>query len=270
MNKELIIEIAKNKFKGELLETVLNQINTYFELKNSGYVADKKYNLNDDVILNKNHLLHGIGRHSDIVSIFADRGIISQDFLGDDSNHAFCYTSAFWSVKKDISLKEYIENYSGIIAKVNDQYLQVPYGKLDEFVENMKKVDHWLWTAESSMEIRFMPSLARNINQIGFIVNMENELCQKLRDNSIFKSNFNKEYSYEFISGKAKEKFLNEGFNADFFQRADYLIFGVPQNVIEGIVVGRIVENNQDYLNQLKSLFPNCYICNLDGKVIKI
>lgn len=270
MDKELIIKNTKNKFNGELLEIVLNQINAYFELKNSGFIVEKKYNLNDDVILNKNHLLHGVGQHSDIVSIFADRGIISLDFLGDDSNHAFCYTSAFWNVKKDIYLKEFIENYSGIIAKVNDEYLQVPYGKLDEFVEKMKEVDHWLWTAESSMEIRFMPSLARNINQIGFIVNMENELCQKLRDNSVFKSNFNKEYSYEFISEKAKEKFLNDGFIADFFQRADYLIFGVPQNVIEGIIVGRIVEKNQEYLNQLKSLFPNCYICNLDGKVIKV
>ena len=120
------------------------------------------------------------------------------------------------------------------------------------------------------MEIRFMPSLARNINQIGFIVNMENELCQKLGVNSVFGPDFNKEYSYEFISDKSKEKFLKEGFGADFFQRADYLIFGVPQNVIEGIIVGRIIENNQDYLNQLKSLFPNCYICNLDGKVIKV
>ena len=269
MNKELIIENARRKFSGELLEIVLKQIDTYFELRNSNYVINKKYNLNDDVILNKNHLLHGIGNHLDILNVFADRGIVSQDFFGDDSNHAFCYTSAFWDIKEDISLKKFIENYSGVIAKVNDKFIQVPYGKLDEFVENVKDIDHWLWTAESSMEIRFMPSLARNINQIGFIINMENELCQKLRVNSVFGPDFNKEYSYEFISDKSKEKFLKEGFGADFFQRAEYLIFGVPQNVIEGIIVGRIVENNQDYLNQLKSLFPNCYICNLDGKVIK-
>ncbi len=269
MNKELIIENARKKFSGELLDIVLKQIDTYFELKNSNYVINKKYNLNDDVILNKNHLLHGIGKNTNFINIFAERGIISPNFFENDIDHAFCYTSAFWDVKEDILLKEYIKNYSGVIAKVNDEYIQVPYGELDEFVEKMKEVDHWLWTAESSMEIRFMPSLARNINQIGFIINMENELCQKLRVNSVFKSNFNKEYAYEFISGKAKEKFLNEGFSADFFQRADYLIFGVPQNVIEGIIVGRIVEKNQEYLNQLKSLFPNCYICNLDGKVIK-
>ena len=53
-----------------------------------------------------------------------------------------------------------------------------------------------------------------------------------------------------------------------FFARADYIIFGLPKNCIEGILVGRLVEKNNDYLNQIKKLFTDCYICNLDGKVI--
>ena len=113
-----------------------------------------------------------------------------------------------------------------------------------------------------------MPSLARNINQIGFIVNTDNEICQKLRKNSVFKSNFNKDYSFEFVSSRAKEKFLETGFEDDFFLRADYLIFGVPKCCIEGIIVGREIENNKDYLNKLKYLFPKCYIANLDGIVV--
>ncbi len=268
MNKELMIKNAKNKFNGELLRIVLNQINDYFELAESNYKIQNKYNVGDDVALNKNHLLHGIGKHTNIINIFAERGIVSQDYFDDVSNHAFCYESAFWSVDKEISLKEFIKNYSGIIAKYNDNYEQVPYGELDNFVEKMKNVDHWLWTAESSMEIRFMPSLARNINQIGFIVNTENEIAQRMKKNSVFKNDFNKEYAYEFVN--EKDKFLQEGFSADFFQRADYIIFGFPKNCIEGIIVGRLVENNQEYLNQIKQLFPNCYICNLDGKVIRI
>ena len=112
--------------------------------------------------------------------MFAERGVTSPDFFDTGIDHAFCYTAAFWNVSGEITLQEYIENYSGIVAKGNSEYWQVPYGKLDEFVERMKKVDHWKWTAESSMEIRFMPSLARNINQIGFIVNMENERKLKI------------------------------------------------------------------------------------------
>lgn len=268
MNKELIIENAKTKFTGELLEIVLKQIDEYFLLKDSSYQIKHNYNINDKVILNENHLLHGIGKHNDLIELFGERGITSPDFFDTNTDHAFCYTAAFWNVTGEISLQEYIENYSGIIANVNDEYWQVPYKKLDEFVEVLKEVDHWKWSAESSMEIRFMPSLAKDINQIGFIVNTENELCKQLRKNSVFKEPFNQEYAYEFVSGKAKEKFLKDGFIDDFFLRADYIIFGLPKNTIEGILVGRVVEHNQEHINRLKNLFPNCYICNLDGIVI--
>ena len=268
MNKEQIIINAKNKFSGELLDIVLKQINDYYELKDSKYQTKHNYQLNDNVILNKNHLLHGIGKHIDLIEIFAERGITSPDFFDSKVEHTFCYTAAFWTVPGKITLQEYIENYSGIVANVNNEYWQVPYKKLDEFVEVLKEINPWKWTAESSMEIRFMPSLAKNQNQIAFIVNTENELCQSLRQNSVFKEHFNKEYSYEFVSDKAKEKFLSEGFKDDFFLRADYLIFGLPVNTIEGILVGKEVENNHEHITTLKKLFPNCYICNLEGTVI--
>lgn len=268
MDKELVVKNAKKKFDGKLLDIVLKQIDDYYELSNSDYKIINKYNIGDDVVLNNNHLLHGIGKHTDLITIFAERGIVSQDYLDDDSSHAFCYESAFWSVNKEILLKDYIKNYSGMIAKYNDKYEQVPYGELDSFVEKMKDIDHWMWTAESSMEIRFMPSLARDINQIGFILNTENEIAKRMRKNSVFKSSFNKDYALEFVSDKAKDKFKEEGFTADFFERADYLIFGLPKNCIEGILVGRQVENSKDYLDKIKKLLPNSYICNLDGKVI--
>lgn len=268
MDKKLVIENAKKKFKGELLNIVIKQIDDYFELTESNYIIERKYTINDDVILNKNHLLHGIGNHIDIIKVFSERGIISQDYLDSTSDHAFHYETAFWNVKDNILLSEYIKNYSGVVAKVNNQYFQVPYGKLDEFVEKMKDVEHWLWTAESSMEIRFMPSLARNVNQIGFILNMENEIAQRLKNNSVFKPSFKKEYSFEFVNEKAKDKFERDGFVADYFERADYLIFGLPKNCIEGILVGRNVENDKKFLYLIKELFPTCYICNLDGKVI--
>lgn len=269
MNRDLIIVKVKENFKGELLDIVIEQVNDYFELANSNYVIDRKYKINDEVLLNKNHLLHGIGKHTDIIDVFAERGIISQDYFEEESNHAFCWESAFWNVKENISLQEYIKNYSGMIAKVNGQYLQVPYGKLDDFVEKMREVDHWLWTAESSMEIRFMPSLARNVNQVGFILNAENDIAKRMRGKSVFSNDFNKDFALEFVNEKMVDKFREEGYVADFFERADYLIFGLPRNCIEGIIVGRLVETNEEFLNKLNQLFPNCYICNLDGRVIK-
>ena len=117
------------------------------------------------------------------------------------------------------------------------------------------------------MEIRFMPSLAKDNNQVGFILNTSNPLAKLLRDNSIFSNPKLDKYKYSFIHEKAVADFKN-GFKTDAFERADYIIFGFPSNCIEGVLVGRIVESNKEYLKQIKELFPNCYICNLDGKVI--
>ena len=267
MNKNLIMQNAEKHFKGDLLEKVLKQIGIFFEILNSEYTVKSNYSIGDNVVLTNNHLLHGIGKHEDVIDTIAKRGVVSLDFLDDDSNHAFCYVSAFWKVKEEIKLEKFIKNYSGIVAKVNDKYEQVPYGELDSFVEKMRNVDHWLWTAESSMEIRFMPSLARDVNQVGFILNINNELGKKLKDNAVFNDNFTMEENLNFINERAKPKFEN-GFVNDFFDRAEYIILGIPSNFIEGVLVGRKYENDKVRLEKIKKVLPNAYICNLDGKVI--
>ena len=45
-------------------------------------------------------------------------------------------------------------------------------------------------------------------------------------------------------------------------------MFGLPISLVEGVFVGRNIENNKESLNYIKSKLPDCYICNLDGKVI--
>lgn len=122
MNKELIINNAKKKFDGELLDIVLKQIDNYFELAESNYKIENKYNVGDDVILNEKHLLHGIRDKVDLLDVFSERGIVSNDYLVDEvTSHAFIYNSGFWSVKNEISLKQFIINYSGIVAKYDDK-----------------------------------------------------------------------------------------------------------------------------------------------------
>ena len=45
-------------------------------------------------------------------------------------------------------------------------------------------------------------------------------------------------------------------------------MFGLPSTLIEGILVGREIENDKESLNYIKSIFKDIYICNLDGEVI--
>ena len=54
-----------------------------------------------------------------------------------------------------------------------------------------------------------------------------------------------------------------------FTNRESAILFGIPSNLIEDILVGRKYENNNNILKEIKILLPNCYICNLDGKVIR-
>ena len=73
---------------------------------------------------------------------------------------------------------------------------------------------------------------------------------------------------------KKEENGVNIG-NADspkkdiyFTNRESAVLFGIPSNFIEGILVGREYEEKPEILSRIKELLPNAYICNLSGKVI--
>ena len=68
---------------------------------------------------------------------------------------------------------------------------------------------------------------------------------------------------YSFLKGRNNKD--------DFFtDRESALLFGIPSSMITGILVGRKYEKDNNILKEIKNLLPNCYICNLDGKVIVI
>lgn len=77
-------------------------------------------------------------------------------------------------------------------------------------------------------------------------------------------------YTIEFVNPDYYEKFIVDRKDKDdfFTDRESAILFGVPSNLIEGILVGREYEKDQSKLKEIKQLIPNAYICNLDGKVI--
>ena len=46
------------------------------------------------------------------------------------------------------------------------------------------------------------------------------------------------------------------------------IIFGIPSGLIEGILVNNDIKNNKMILDHIHSVFPECYICDISGKVI--
>ena len=257
------------KYKGKIRTLVDKQIDLFFKIEDSNFELEQhKYKVGDNVKLSASHYLHGIGNNIKIADFIAEKGILSKEATGDLGNHAFQFVVGLWKVKDNILLSDYIKNYSGMVVRYNNTIKQIPYKQLDKFVEEMRTVDHWLWKAESSMEIRFMPSLARDINQIGFILNLSSEYGKSLLLNDINGINFDKQFSNHFIKKELRKNFFND-LNNTFLDRASYVIFGLNKCFIEGIIVGRLLEKNNKMLKHLKTLFSKSYICNLDGKVIK-
>ncbi len=124
---------------------------------------------------------------------------------------------------------------------------------------------------EQTKEARFMPSLVQNQVQIGIIFNGTNKYTKALLKGDILNPLIiNDKDVKEFVNENYYDRFITERKEKDdfFTDRESAILFGITANFIEGILVGRDYENNKEILNEIKKLLPNCYICNLDGKVI--
>lgn len=268
MEKQDYKKIAKKEFKGKALQIVNKQIDDFFEFNNQTF-KNAKCKVDDYVVLNPNTYLHGFGDNLEILDLFAENGLINKDYE-QGTSHSIHHAVSLWHIKKKIKLKDYIMNYSGMSVKYNGKYEMVPYGGLDKFVEKMKKTPHWAWEAESSMEIRFMPSLAKNEKQLAFIINGRDKCLQSYFSNNLMNVNFDFDIAQCFINFKNEE--IKNAFKNDRHQgdkgRCAYVVFAIPKSLFEGVLVGRKFEKNKKILKHIKQKLPNCYICNLDGKVI--
>ena len=267
MEKQDFKNVAKSEFKGKTLDVVNRQIDDFYELEKQIF-KNAKYKVGESVILTPNTYLHGFGDNIEIFDLFAKRGLINKDYEFGATKHFTHHTVSLWHIRKKIMLEDYIVNYSGMSVKYEGKFEMVPYGKLDEFVEKMRNVSHWSWEAESSMEIRFMPSLARDKNQLAFIINGRDKSLQSYFANDIINKDFDFEIAKSFLNERQQTRSADELRNDPGIQRIAYVVFGVPKSLFEGVLVGRKFEKNKKILKHIKEKLPDCYICNLDGKVI--
>ena len=114
------------------------------------------------------------------------------------------------------------------------------------------------------------PGIAYQAKQIGIIFNSDNDYIRKILLGDILNTSIDDDIVRDFVNEKYYPSFIEERINKDdfFTDRESAILFGVPPCFIEGILVGREYEKNDDMLKQIKNLLPECYICNLDGIVI--
>ncbi len=277
MNKEKYIEHVNNNFTGSAKEIILKQIELFY--KDEKIEINNKYNIGDDVFLKKGTYIHGIPGMLENFDWIIENGFIGNDFTSSTASNKIKNSIGMWSIKEDCYLKDYINKYSGFTVtytigrgpgskEVSDL---IPYHKFDEYTERINDDESiWMYWGDSTKETRFIPSLVANKRQIAFILNMESEYAKDITESDVWNTKLDEETLVPFIDYRYYPKFLNERFNrtAATTDREAAIIFGLPPKLIEGIFVGRKIEKDTEMLNYIKSKLPNCYICNLDGKVI--
>lgn len=283
MTKEEYMNKLKKIFKFSSISRILfeNQINNYYDVQNGYKLTKHNYEVGDMVKLKKHQFMRGEGALSDLnddkLKFISENGFISPDFLGDfNLKKKTPLTVPVWNIQKDILLKDYINLYSGatfLYTIKSENYKKytclVPYKKLEEKIEELRNKDYWMWRCEETKEIRFLPSLARDNIQLGFIMNLDDEYGRSIAQNDIFNLSFDKAVLKHFISKKFIKDFIYADRDDFTTNRESAIIFGIPSCFIEGLLVGRKYEKDNEMLEKLKNYFPDCYICNLDGKVIR-
>jgi len=99
---------------------------------------------------------------------------------------------------------------------------------------------------------------------------MSSKYAKELSKQDIWNTEYSNEILESFIDYRYYPKFKEERFNriASTTDRESAIMFGLPSSLIEGVFVGRKIEKDLKALEYIKNKLPDCYICNLDGKVI--
>lgn len=282
MNKKYYVDITQEKLTNEKSKMIMiNQIERFYNYKENYLNESNKYNTGDLVRLKKGTLLHGTYKNFEGLKEIVKNGLISSWFI-DGRLSKYPSSVGVWNLKKDCLLKDYINFYSGgtilyagVYENGNDTQMNktdvIPYDKMNLILDEVMKVDCHMWTLEQTKEARFMPSLVQNRVQVGIIFNGESKEIKNILLGDILSGNISDEDVREFVNPNYYENFIRERKNKnDFFtDRESAVLFGIPSNFIEGILVGRKYETDSTMLNKIKELVPNSYICNLDGIVIK-
>lgn len=278
MNKEKYIKIIEesDKLTSEAKKFLLNQIDNYYSAKNSGYVANKEYNINEDVYLTKGTLLHGTYKNIDGLKEIVKDGLISSWFV-DSRGSKYPSSVGVWNLKQDYLLKDYINFYSGGTVSYFNHLTDeretevIPFNEMSAFIDRFISKKYLVWNMEQTKEARFLPSLVQDITQIGIIFDGNNKYIKELLKGDILDTkNIDDELVRNFVNENYCSQFIKDRKNKDdfFTDRESAVLFGIPSNFIEGILVGRIYEKDNKILNEIKTLIPSAYICNLDGKII--
>ena len=272
------IDIVNERFSGKSKEILLNQIDMFYKEES---IPKNKYSVGESVLLKKGTFLHGILGGIDDFDYTVSHGFVSTNFTSSARANKIFNSVGFWNIREDMNLSDYINLYSGFTLsysigrgpEASVETILVPYHKFDEVTEEINnREDVWSYWGDQTKEVRFMPSLVSSKRQFAFILNMESEYAKKLAYNDVWNLDLDRETVAPFLNEKYVDTFIEKDRinpTPATTDRESAIIFGLPISLVEGVLVGRKIENDEKVLDHIKEKLPDCYICNLDGKVIR-
>ena len=261
------------KYKRNVKNVFNKQMDEFYKFKNEYKSKNTKYVVGDNVILDNKTLIHGSRLSASELNLIKENGLLAPEFFGEyNRNKKKPFVVEFWDVEENILLKDYIDKYCGVTIEVKSnsgKTLKRIITSMDN-IENeiLQLKDYRDYVIYQNQEQRFLPNKYNDKPTISFIFSENKEIEQYLK-NDIFNVDFDKKIIKQIVHKWFYKKYmLTRNFDNYETGREKAILYGVPSNFIEGILVNKNIEKDQLELETIKELFPNCYICNIEGKVI--
>lgn len=270
-SKAIVNKYFKHKRKAYVL--LQEQIDKFYKLQAEYKIDNEKHSLGDNILLDSNTLIHGTRIATNELKTIKEYGLLAPEFFGKYSkNKKKPFVVEFWNIEENISLKDYINKYCGVTIEVKDNNGTIskriisPINNIENEILSLKEYRDYL--IYQNQEQRFLPNKYLNNATMAFIIRI-NDKNKDLFTNDIFSVQFDKKIIKQIVPKWFYKKYMeNRTFDNYETGREKAILYGMPSNLIEGILVNREIEEDSNKLTIIKEQFPYCYICNIDGKVI--
>ena len=234
--------LIEGELSYEQLIILLEQIDRFNKLKNSySKVCRPSIDMDGNLIFKKGTLIHGINKYrEDKLDSISKTGILTGQAVGKSEDGETYYCADFHRVKEDVKIYDYAINF-----RSNDG--RCPFGNNPRLDSN--DVDKNRKLSEYKMDMSLSVAFVLTPNE------------------------YNKELlSYDCYREGTRESDITKSFintmPFDDKELGSSILYGVPVNCLEGIIVGGRVLEDKNKIDYLISKFPNCYLISSFGELI--
>ena len=271
MNKEKYIGLVNKYFKrsNTTKKIFVEQIENFYDCHNKN---KNDYKVGDIVKYTKNTLIHGTRLSYKELNLIKETGLVASEFYKGLEKKKKPFIIEFFSVDEECTLKEYLDKYAnGCTAILHDMQGNARNEIMDyrNVFDYLKKEDYRDYSIFQNQEQRFLPNIFLDKVDMAFILTYDEK--NPIYKYNVFDESFDERIAKRIFPKWYYEKYLKTR-NWDNYEtgREKAFVFGIPSCMIEGIIVSKKYEQDKEILDNIKNIFPMCYICNLDGKVVEI